>query len=142
MSVVWWAIVPPLIMAIVLGAISRGGFAFRVMNVELQTTTGQAASRYRCAQRHLAALFVVILLVSAGTAMMVANVASMEALAGGANMGEVGTMQWSEGGLPYGACMACVFFLPPLLFGGVVWSVLNPRRGPHDLVTGTQLVPR
>jgi len=142
MSVVWWAVVPPLIMAIVLGAISRGGFAFRVMNVEIQTTTGQAASRYLCAQRHLAALFVIILLVSAGTAMMVANVASMEAMAGGANMGEVGTMQWSEGGLSYGACMACVVFLPPLLFGGVVWSVLNPRRGPHDLVTRTQLVPR
>ena len=31
---------------------------------------------------------------------------------------------------------------PNLFFVGFLWTILNPRRGPQDLIAGTQLVPR
>ena len=137
---IWWALVPVAVAALIVGGITRGGFALRVINVELQRTDGASASWRLGAQRHFATwvpfvayALAMLMLGGIGQAMMTPGITE-------ARQAELAALMFQNvGGLV--VILFTMFLGPMLICGAILWSVLNPRRGPVDLMSGTQLVP-
>jgi len=135
----WWALVPVAVAALVVGGITRGGFALRIINVELQRTDGASASWRLGAQRHFATwvpfvafALAILMLGWIGQATVTPGITE-------ARQAELVALYQSAQGLIL--ILFAAFLGPMLICGAVLWSVLNPRRGPVDLMSGTQLVP-
>ena len=109
------------------------------MNVELQRTDGASASWRLGAQRHFATwvpfvgfALAILMLGWMGQAMVTPGITE-------ARQAEIAALYQNAQGMLF--ILFTCFLGPMLICGAVLWSVLNPRRGPVDLMSGTQLVP-
>lgn len=138
--VIWFSVPPTMLVAFALGASLRGGLAFRMMKIEVQQTNGQPARRMQCGIRYLVTyLPLAIFSSSAVVYMSFAFMAFQPGVDSQAVMTQV--MEQSEVAFIL-LVLVGLLLAPNLFFVGFLWTILNPRRGPQDLIAGTQLVPR
>ena len=138
--VIWFSVPPTMLVAFALGASLRGGLAFRMMKIEVQQTNGRPARRMQCGIRYLVTYLPLVIFSSSAVVYMSFAFMTYQP---GVDSQAVMTQVMEQSEVAFILLMLVGLFLSPnLFFGGFLWTILNPRRGPQDLIAGTQLVPR
>lgn len=103
------------VLSLMSGLMFSGGLVIRLLGMDIVTRSGARASRWRTGLRTLLAWSPSMLFLAA----------------------------WFDGRLnPFGSGEIASAILLAVMITGAVWSVVDPRRGLQDRLTGTWLVPR
>jgi hypothetical protein len=115
----------------VLGFWLRGGPVFHFLGIEVRRVDGSPASRWRCAWRNVVTWLPLIFFNAFVPMFMFSDTIEPQAGAMSPVFALLMLLTSCGGG--------CLQFLA---LGGVIYSVVRPRRGIQDLLAGTCLVPR
>jgi hypothetical protein len=129
-----------LVLPVAVGFWAHGGPVFRLLSISVRRSSGEPASRMRCAWRNFVAWMLVILAYTYNVAVLPGLMKTMQV--GSSTATASNDMSAATQAL----WLALAGIAPALAIlmhaAGACYAIVRPRRGIQDLLAGTRLVPR